>query len=158
MSHCVYFSRFSQTSQMTAQETYPISSYNFVASNATTFLPSSLKMVQKLKGGIEESTFCPFERKHFSTVHCTLTLSGYTWRSQPLAQQLRMNNRSYLPATGDAVNYINACSPYRHLQIQVFQPVYTLHITHEKKPVALTIWVNFTPVDDTIRVTSQEIS
>jgi len=55
------------------------------------------------------------------------------------------------------VNYINVCSSYRHLQIQVFQPVYTLHITHEKT-VAVTIRVHFTPVADTTRVTSQEIS
>ena len=72
MSHYVYFGRFSRTRQMTAQEKYPISSYNFVASNATTFIPNPLKIVQKLKGGIKQSTFCPFERKHFSTVHSRL--------------------------------------------------------------------------------------
>jgi len=43
MSHCVYFSPISQTSQMTAQEMYPISSYNFVAANATTFLENGFK-------------------------------------------------------------------------------------------------------------------
>jgi hypothetical protein len=155
MSHCVYLSRVSQTSQKTAQESYAISSYNFVASNATTFLPGSLKMGSKVERRDKTVYFLSFRKKAFQ--HCTLTTSGYTWCSQPLAQQLRMNNRSYLPVAGDVVNYINACSSYRYLQIQVFQPVYTFHITHEQT-VAVTIWVHFTPAADTIQVTSQEIS
>jgi len=59
---------------MTAHETHPISSYNFVASNARTFLPSSLKMGSKVERLDKTVYFLSFRKKVFQ--HCTLTLSG----------------------------------------------------------------------------------